>query len=120
MVEYFRIPRNITSFMQIEIPVNITHVYCSDRNFTSFIGCPNHITYLDIDNNQITSFEHLPNSIQRLYCSYNQITSFEHLPNSITHLTCHENPCYSIYQELGLNGIHEQNNILDIKEPEYD
>ena len=59
-------------------------------------------------------------SITILDCSYNQITSFEHLPNSITTLDCSYNPCYIIYKELGLNGIHEQNNIPEIKEPDYD
>ena len=120
MAEYFRIPENINSFEDINIPLNITHVDCSHRHFTSFIGCPDHIIYLRCSNNQITSFKHLPNSITRLDCFTNRITSFEHLPNSITLLDCSNNPCYPIYRELGLNGIHEQNNIPDIKEPEYD
>jgi len=79
MADYFIIPENINSFEDINIPLNITHVDCSNRHFTNFIGCPDHIT--------------------QLFCS--------------------NNPCYPIYQELGLNCIHEHNNILEIKELKY-
>jgi hypothetical protein len=49
------------------------------------------------------------------------MTNLKHLPNSVEELLfCDDNPCYPIYQELGFNGIHEQNNTPDIKEPECD
>ena len=54
--EYFRIPENINSFEDINIPLNITCVDCSNRHFTSFIGCHDHITHLKCYTNQITSF----------------------------------------------------------------
>jgi hypothetical protein len=73
MAEYFRIPYNITSFTQIDIPKNVTHIYCYMHNFTSFIGCPDHITHIICSNNQITSFEFLPDSIQELLLNFYQI-----------------------------------------------
>jgi hypothetical protein len=51
MDNYFRIPENINSFEQINIPENITRVDCSNKYFISFIGCPNHITISDCSNN---------------------------------------------------------------------
>jgi hypothetical protein len=59
----------------------------------------------------------MSNRITRLFCSNNKITSFKYLPDSINKLDCGDNPCYVIYEELGLDGIHKHNNILEIKEP---
>jgi hypothetical protein len=46
MADYFRIPENINSFEQIHIPENITHLDFLNRNFTSFVDCPDYIITL--------------------------------------------------------------------------
>ena len=107
--------RGLTSFENIEFPLEVQIIDFSNNQITSFEHLPSNVGTVYCSNNLITSFEHLPSSVKDVRCYNNLITSFEHLPSSVEEIYCSYNPCYLEYREKGLKKIHEENYIRKFK-----
>ena len=56
----FKVPNDVRSLKDVEIPENCTELDCSYTKITSLEHCPPTLQQLSCNNTQITSLEHLP------------------------------------------------------------